>query len=99
MPEGFDRNSTAIIMRSPAVKLPSSHSASPSRRGKLIQRFAGALFDDRQTLFVPGLVALQKHGDFALEEWRLHRVEPGEHPCDGERAGLRIIRQQTRLAG
>ena len=66
--------------------------------GKLAQRFTGAILDNTQALLVPGLVALLAHGDFAINERRLHRVKRGKHPCDRARPGIRIVWQQARMA-
>src|SRR3546814_9134186 len=41
---------------------------------------------------------LEDHGEVAVEDRRLHRVERGKHPCDRTRPGMRIVWQQARMA-
>jgi hypothetical protein len=48
--------------------------------------------------FVPGLVALHDRGHAAFDDRRLHRAERGEHPGDRAGPGIRIVRQQARMA-
>src|SRR3546814_3710151 len=66
--------------------------------GKVVQPFADAVLEGTQALLVPGLVALEDHGEVAVEDRRLHRVERGKHPCDRARPGMRIVWQQARMA-
>ena len=47
---------------------------------------------------MPGLVALDEDGDLAFDDRRLDRVERGEHPGDRARPGVRVVRQQARMA-
>ena len=63
--------------------------------GKFAQPVTDALLDERQALLVPGLVALQEPGGFAIKDRRLNRVERGKYPCDRARPGIRIVRQQA----
>src|SRR3546814_11736303 len=48
-----------------------------------------------QALLVPGLVALEDLDEVAVEDWRLHHVERGKHPCDRACPGIGIVRQQA----
>src|SRR3546814_5140591 len=66
--------------------------------GKVAQPDADAVLEGTQALLVPGLVALEDHGEVAVEDRRLHRVERGKHPCDRARPGMRIVWQQARMA-
>ena len=84
------------MMRSPALKAPSSQSASPAGR-KLDQSIANAVFDPRQALFGPGLVALREPGGHEFEERRLHSVERGEHPGDRPRPRIGVVWEQARM--
>jgi tetratricopeptide (TPR) repeat protein len=47
---------------------------------KLDESIANAVFDQRQALFGPRLVALRELGGCEFADWRLHGVERGEHP-------------------
>jgi hypothetical protein len=63
----------------------------------LAQSIADAILDQGQALLSPGPVALQKLGDFELEDRRLHRTERGKHPCDRARPCIGNFRQQARM--
>lgn len=52
---------------------------------ELDQSIANAVFDQRQALFGPWLVALREPGGHEFEDRRLHGAERGEHPGDGPR--------------
>ena len=66
--------------------------------GKFAEPTMDAILEHRLALLVSGLVALHEHGHAALDDRRLHCVKRGEHPCDRARPGIRIVRQQARMA-
>src|SRR5882757_11537975 len=66
--------------------------------GKFAQPYTDAILEDRQSLPIPNLVVLQERGDSAINNRRLHRAKRGKHPCDRARPGIRIVRQQPRMA-
>ena len=66
--------------------------------GEFAEPLADIFIDHRQALFVPALVALQKSGNRAVNDWRLHRVERGEHPGYRPCPRIHIPRQQAGIA-
>jgi hypothetical protein len=66
--------------------------------GKLVQPRPDASVEHELALLEPRLVALHERGDRALEDRRLHRAERGEHPGDGARPAVGVIRQQAGMA-
>ena len=62
------------------------------------QPFADAIRDQGQALPGPGLIALQKPCGHEFKDRRFYGVERGEHPCDGARSRIGIVRQQAGMA-
>ncbi|MBB3135367.1 hypothetical protein FHS26_003112 [Rhizobium pisi] len=89
MPDLFNLRSTDTIIKSPAVKAPSSQSAITKPTGKVTQSITDPYLDERPALLVPRLVGA------AVDDRRLHRVERSEHPGDRACSGIRIVWQEA----
>src|ERR1700733_12944067 len=99
MPDGLNRSSTATIIRSPALNTPSSQSALPRRPESSLKRARMRSWTrGRGGGGGPGLVALHELDGYEIKDRRLNRAKRGKHPCDRARPGIRIVRQQTRMA-
>ena len=84
-------------MRSPALNAPSSQSASPKRAESWTSRSRMRSLTRGMRSSAQGLSPSSELGGYEFEDRRLHGVERGEHPGDGPRPRIGIVREQARM--
>ncbi len=98
MPDPSNRRSTCTIIRSAALKAPSSQSASPRRSESSPSRWRMRSLTRGRRCSDHVLSRFHEFGDLEIDDRRLHRTQRGKHPRDGARPGIRIVGQQAGIA-